>query len=216
MQVRNLIHDNIIEFQVKDLIIFIGTDEEALEAARYDESQYVIKQILGYKGTPEKRNEMMFLVIYDDGDQLWTDFKNISDTLQFEYYINTINRDNIMKYLLSPATAMTMEYATFRKQPINISLTGTSFYLNIKYINPIQYDELLELPNHFCCNYYVQAVWGQVNKKRTDIRLRIPNMNNKSMLVTNIYVQVHGNKTELQPNDVLLSANDIIKYKIKL
>ena len=62
--------------------------EEAYEAAMVDYNQYEVKEILSYKGDPEKRTTMEFVVEFMDGSIVSLPYsKDLSDTVQFEKYV---------------------------------------------------------------------------------------------------------------------------------
>jgi hypothetical protein len=70
--------------------LFIGSREQALEAANWDADQYEVKTIISHRGDPTKRSTLEFLVEFADGDKVWIGYgignNNISKTVQFESY----------------------------------------------------------------------------------------------------------------------------------
>ena len=50
---------------------FYGSLEEATVLAQVDYKQFVVHNITAYRGDPEKRNEMEFLLEYKDGTISW-------------------------------------------------------------------------------------------------------------------------------------------------
>ena len=53
---------------------FFGSKTEAYQAAKVDDEQHVIVAILDYRGEPEKRSTMFFLVEFEEKDVLWIDY----------------------------------------------------------------------------------------------------------------------------------------------
>ena len=51
--------------------LFIGSREQALEAANWDADQYEVKTIISHRGDPTKRSTLEFLVEFADGDKVW-------------------------------------------------------------------------------------------------------------------------------------------------
>lgn len=53
-----------------------------------DYNQYVVKEILSYKSDPERRRDMEFEVLFEDGSVVFLPYsKDLSDTVQFESYV---------------------------------------------------------------------------------------------------------------------------------
>ena len=67
---------------------FSSSREEAYQAALVDYHQYVIDKILEYKGDPELRTSLVFLVRFVDGSEVWLPFsKDLSEAVQFEEFV---------------------------------------------------------------------------------------------------------------------------------
>ena len=74
-------------FHMDDVKMFIGSREEAYKAAKTDDDQYVIKEIIDYKGDPDTRSFMHFLVLFEDDDEVWLQYNtDLALTSQFESY----------------------------------------------------------------------------------------------------------------------------------
>jgi hypothetical protein len=65
--VRNLITEGISVFHSNRLKIFIGTREDAYEAALCDTEQYKIAKFIAYRGEPMIRTSMEFYIRFSDG-----------------------------------------------------------------------------------------------------------------------------------------------------
>ena len=61
-QVRSLVYDNILTFNLDHLKVFVGTESEAKKMALLDKNQYLIKEIQAYRGDPANRTSCTFLV----------------------------------------------------------------------------------------------------------------------------------------------------------
>jgi hypothetical protein len=71
--------------------IFYGTEEQALDTALRDDDQFFVTSILNYRGNPEKRSEMQFLVLYQDDSTHWVNYSSdISSTEIFEIFLYNI------------------------------------------------------------------------------------------------------------------------------
>ena len=66
---------------------FFGSKTEAYQAAKVDDEQHVIVGILDYRGEPEKRSTMFFLVEFEEKDVLWIDYNaDLAASKPFELY----------------------------------------------------------------------------------------------------------------------------------
>jgi hypothetical protein len=69
---------------------FHGTKDAAQKVAMWDQRQYVVQNILAYRGDPEARTTVEFLVLYEDGDKRWITYCN--DLARSEPFFNYIRR----------------------------------------------------------------------------------------------------------------------------
>jgi hypothetical protein len=84
VEVRNLIHGNILTFPVDRLKPFFGSEKDAFQSAMLDNDQYAIEAIRAYRGDPEKRMQCVFLVHFMDGDEVWLPWSfDLASTVQF-------------------------------------------------------------------------------------------------------------------------------------
>ncbi len=68
---------------------FTGSLEEAFDAARSDDDQYVIVKIVDYRGDPEIRSEMEFFVHFEDDDIVWIRYNtDLASSIPFQDYIS--------------------------------------------------------------------------------------------------------------------------------
>ena len=82
---------SIHKFHVTRLKLFIGRREQAKEFAQLDGDQFVIKNILQWKGDPNMRSTMSFKVEFEDGDIVWLPIsKDLNDSIPFRDYITRI------------------------------------------------------------------------------------------------------------------------------
>ena len=88
---RHMASSEVIEYHVDELRLFVGTREEAMEAALLDNDLHYIDKILAHKGDPYHRTSMQFLIRWADGEIKWdrwnTSKDNFSKTNQFSMYI---------------------------------------------------------------------------------------------------------------------------------
>ena len=90
IQVRNILTGAITVVHVDRVKIFHGSKEEAFETAKLDNDSYVITSITAFRGNPELRTSMEFLVLFEDTSLKWMPFESdVSQTIQFEEYIRS-------------------------------------------------------------------------------------------------------------------------------
>ena len=66
---------------------FFGSKAEAYEAAKVDDDQHLIIDILDYRGEPEKRSTMFFLVEFEGNDTVWLGYNaDLAASKPFETY----------------------------------------------------------------------------------------------------------------------------------
>jgi hypothetical protein len=130
VQLKSLTQGHIFTAHVDRLKAFFGTDEEAIEAARYDQDQYVIDKFLAYTGEPDKRTTLMFRVLFQDGTDVWLPYsRDLSETQQFEYYCRSQPE---LYYLLFTAKVADKQIAELNATPIKEVAIGETVYVNIR------------------------------------------------------------------------------------
>ena len=74
----------------EDLYMFYGTTQDAIDASLRDDDQYFINKIIDYRGDPERRTELSFLIQYMDSSTSWVKYsKDINTTEAFEIFCTT-------------------------------------------------------------------------------------------------------------------------------
>jgi hypothetical protein len=64
VQVRDIVTGVVLEFSVVDLEPFFGDKSEAVIAARHDQEQHEVVEILSYRGDHNERSNLQFMVKY--------------------------------------------------------------------------------------------------------------------------------------------------------
>ena len=87
VRLRNLVTGVEKEVHVERLTPFTGTAEQALEMAMLDTDQHFVERLIGYRGNPEVRQTVEFLVEFTDGTLVWKPYDaDIAQTVQFENF----------------------------------------------------------------------------------------------------------------------------------
>jgi hypothetical protein len=71
VQIQHLATGVVLEVHVERLKYYWGDRVEGYDAALRDADQYVVTDILYWRGETKKRSDMWFYVQYADGDILW-------------------------------------------------------------------------------------------------------------------------------------------------
>lgn len=70
IQVRSLVYDNILTFNLDHLKLLVGSEKKAKQMDLLDKNQYLIKEMLAYLGDPLKQTTCLFIIYFDDGDSI--------------------------------------------------------------------------------------------------------------------------------------------------
>jgi hypothetical protein len=133
IECRHLAMGNVEKLDLQHVQLFIGSKEQALEAATWDADQYQVSAILAHRGDPHKRSTMEFLVSLVDGDQLWIGYgisnNNISRTTQFEAYCSAIPELYILIFTVEQAKKLIVQR---NKKRITTLEPDSIFYLDLR------------------------------------------------------------------------------------
>jgi hypothetical protein len=140
VEVRSLVYDNILTFNLDHLKIFVGTEAEAKAMALLDKNQYLIKEVQAYRGDPVTRTTCTFLVWFEDNDLVWLPFStDISNTMQFEVFCNTRPELYILLYSQLEANKM---MAALNRSPISEVKPGDTVYVDLRFYGAGWYNSL--------------------------------------------------------------------------
>jgi hypothetical protein len=124
------VYDSIHSFFAKDLKLFHGSPEQAVDAARRDNDQYAIA-VVTYRGEPLQRTSTSFLVHFVDCDKVWLPWSmDISSTQAFECFCQTRSELYLLLYSAKEAKRI---YAAINKQPISEVKPGDVAYADLRW-----------------------------------------------------------------------------------
>eukprot|EP00973_Karenia_brevis_P090539 12403102-Karenia_brevis.AAC.1 len=84
---KHMAEGHILTFHLERLKLFTGTREEAFALACLDRDQYIIHEIIAYRGNPLSRTTLEFEVVFADGELKWIPYsKDLYDSLPYEHY----------------------------------------------------------------------------------------------------------------------------------
>jgi hypothetical protein len=171
--VTNLVDGSPRAFHVESCVLFAGNREDAIRLARHDDNQYAICEILGWRGDPDKRGSLSFLVLFETGEEVWMLYSSdISHTSELHAYCAL---RPFLQHLSTTQRLVNAAATALNKQGTQLT-KGQSVLLDIRFLGHLRYQlRLLQLPNKYSTRYMVQATATVCNKTKTD--LRIPALN---------------------------------------
>jgi len=195
-------------FHTDHIHIFIGTKEDAMEAALRDFDQHVIHRIITFKGDPYKRTTTSFQVEFADGDILWKQYdKDLADTIQFEDFCRSHR-------FLWPLL-LTQDQANLRNREIIYSPitynNNDTIYVNLYAWTATNY-HANTLPDKYTTSYYVQALCShkKTNTREPKIRLTFP-VFNTHFEVNNSFIFSYCS-SHLPPNAQLITPELFLQH----
>jgi hypothetical protein len=187
--------------------LFIGTREDAYEAALRDTEQYEIAEFIVYRGEPMIRTSMEFYIRFSDGCYHW---KYWSPDLFFTVQYDIVSVD--IQYKLAAALIREINV-----KPILSVSPGTTVFIDLRGIGCGWY-ESLNLSNSSFAVYIVPLTYGQwQNVNHTKIQCSIPSLDihwHGRASVNTYFLRAFGNSTELQENISLCSLDFISEHDL--
>ena len=208
---KNLATGAIEVLDLEKIQLFIGSKEEAMEAATWDADQYVVDKILAHRGDPWHRTTMEFLIVYSDGDQLWqrfnTDNHNISKTIIFEDYCRS--KPELFILLLTDTEARKHKAAINKKRIVSLK-PGDHFFLDIRLWGWQWYDNL-DLPDKHFKTYLTECQAIELGSRDTKIKI-YDKVFKKEYWFQNFDVISHCYRREISDNDILITQEVLSTY----
>lgn len=145
------------EFHVTEVALWVGTEEEAEEAARWDNDVYVVRKVLAHRGNIYIKTHMEFLLQYSDGQKLWMPYgkrKDQIDSTLEALQIYCMHTPELCTFCMNDRVARKYIRENTRKlDEIDIK-TDDIFYLDIRWYSwvkegkdRITWFQDLQLPN---------------------------------------------------------------------
>jgi hypothetical protein len=175
-----------------------------------DGDQYITKTIKGYRGNPiNGRLYMTFLIEYEDGDTVWTQFSNdLRENTTFMSYVSSIPE---LITLSNTREFWTSKLKEIDKTPIDAHIT--TFYLDIRTLgtNFTWYDNL-NLPDADTTTYRTIAKIERLNnKRRANVLLPEFGPNEKLLSLPHSWFYIHACVRQLK-NFTLVDRRFIRKF----
>ena len=208
VNVRDLIKNNYRDFHMSELIRFKGNAQQAYELALTDNNQFVIKEILGYSGTPAMRSTMEFKVHFVNGTVSWLPWQEISETEALAIFISESAYLRILRWKSYDVKKLISRY---KKAFIEESLIGTTFFMNLRAFGASLYSTFTAIEDRFCKDYYLSALIvsyvqgknGIADKK--NVNVRIFSLKNE-FFADAFFLFLHAANVNLPPNGTLIKT----------
>ena len=124
------------EFHVSEVALWVGTELEAEEAARWDSDVYVVTKVLGHRGNIYVKTHMEFLLEYKDGEKVWMPYgkrKDMIDSTLEALQIYCVHTPELYTFCMNDRVARRYIRENMRKlDEIDIKM-GNIFYLDIRW-----------------------------------------------------------------------------------
>lgn len=208
VELRNLVRGDVFKTHVENLKIFFGSREEAVELAILDNDEYQIDEFLAYRGEPNKRTSIEFLVRFSDGDEVWLPWsRDLFTTKQYEAFCR-INTE------LRPLLVSEKQAQKDRQLLVNSDVTevkeGDVVFVDLRTYGSDWYNTLL-LPDKDRLKYMLEYRYLGIHKSRKLIQCYCP-LFQEYFWVDNDFIMRYGNIRSLPPRAILLDQQWVDKY----
>lgn len=159
--VKHLAHKETRTLETPVLKHYIGNEADAFKAALYDKDQFVVTKISNYRGDPEYRSTMEYMVHFEDGSISWRKHEpDITTTKAFEEFITRPDLPQL--YILTQnadfARSMIKAWDRIRIDPL---LANTTAYLDLRSWG--LFYNTLEIPDKDIRTFMVPVKLGKIN-----------------------------------------------------
>jgi hypothetical protein len=213
VHIKDMVRHSILKAYSGHLSVFTGTPEDAIQASRLDNQQYEITRILGYRGDPEKRTTMEFLILFADNSEVWRTYdQDLDSTIQYETFCST---NHELRYLLRLASLAPMTRKWLRSHPFVIE-PQSSCYVNLRSWGQLWYSELA-LPDVFTQRYVVKATYGNTLRirGRDHVEVSFPIFEEHWLSKDALdfeWISLWGRYIELDPSWIVIDEPFVILY----
>jgi hypothetical protein len=210
VEVRSLVYDNILMFNLDHLKPFIGTEAEAKAMALLDKNQYLIKEIQAYRGDPITRSTCTFLLWFEDNDLVWLPWSpDVSNTQQFEAFCTS--RPELYTLLYSQAEAQKM-IAAINRSPISEVKPGDTVYVDLRFYGAGWYNSLA-LPDADTIRYLVPFRYTRWFHKSSQTKIVARcEIFNEEWPVNHHFVRAYGSVTTPPLGSVMVDSDLAQRY----
>jgi len=204
-----LSHAVIPGLQVAKLKRFVGSPADAFKMAQLDNDQFEVSSILAYRGDPDVRSTVQFLVKFSDSTTHWLTYtKDLFDTIQYEDFCSSLPQLRQMKYGALDALKYRRK---LKSEPIKLVAPGDVTYVDLRSWGATWYSTL-DIPDRDTNTYVVRCVYGDFrNKSNTRINAKFGVLD-ESYAADNLFVTDYGSSKIISPGHILVDAKFMEQY----
>jgi hypothetical protein len=208
IECKHICQGSIHKFHVSEVKIFHGSKEQALEMAKLDFDQYVVKKILAYRGDPDTRTTMEFYVHFEDDSKVWIPYnKDLDASVQFEDYCRSRPELSLLLYSASEAKRRKAE---INRKPITEVDHGDIVFVDLRCYGSSWYSNL-NFPDADFKNYVVLYEYGKwKDKSRRRISCYCKAFN-EVFVVDHHFVLAYGSKKVFNHSTDILIDSQFVK-----
>ena len=208
---KHLHRNESVVLQSEQVKPFFGTRDEASDAALLDRDERKFDCIINWKGDPQRRTHCDFRVKWTDGTYSWEQWKreNISDTLQYEEYIN--RTPELMPLRSETAKEYALKRTALRKQAVSVSVNDILYVdfrtWNTDFENP--WFDRLNLPDsddvqYVCLCKVTRVLASAKSAVRNKAEIVFPLFGKAVTVVQEDWIQTWGQNTEIPAGAVFV------------
>jgi hypothetical protein len=207
---------------------FFGTEASARDTAMRDQDQFEVDRILAWRGDPNRRKSLQFLVLFADGDTSWNHFcEDLWSTQAFAKYCSSLN---VLRGLLFKQPDDVKRQKDIRRRPIDklqsffqssdsidsfytpVIGPGVSVFVDLRSWSDASlswyYD--LELPEPDRTTYVVLGEYGEfMSRDHRMIKIAFAALDSEHV-VESYWVYAHGMRTVFDPEGMVLVDEDFV------
>jgi hypothetical protein len=201
VQIRHLATHEIKEVHVERLKMYYGNRNAAYDASLTDADQFVVDEILAWRGTVKERSYMWFKVKYADGDVIWIPWSKDLETCQ--PYEKLVMQEKPLFLLRFKTAIAEKERALLNRKPIVDVRPGDRAYVDLRFWDAVWYDQL-NLPESYVRIHVVPCIyvdWKDKEHKRINLRC---DMFDETLLLQHYDVYCYGTIKQFDPTRMIL------------
>jgi hypothetical protein len=212
---KHLHQNDEVVLQAEQVKPFFGSKEDAFHVALNDHNQYVVKRLIGWKGTPLERSTCSFKILWADNSESWHPFDthNITDTSQYEQYVNAVPE-------LLPLRFLSKDYpkaqTAMRKLPVTLQ-KGDKRFVDMRSFGQDWLDSC-NIPDSDDTQFVAECLVTRVfsspasNPVKNAFSVKFPVFGPKAVDRQQDWILCWGQHEQIPPGAVLVDAAFIDKY----
>lgn len=188
VRLENLLSHEEKVVHVSQVVLFEGNLHDAIQLAMRDNQQYKIETFLAFRGNPEIRTTVEFLILFEDGSEEWLVWSH--ELFTTKPYEDFCSKYVMLTPLLHSATEASRIISSINATPISEVTPGVHVFVDLRWESHTWYKQL-SLPNLFTTKYVIEMVYQRFIGRKKKIVLYNP-LFDKSYTVDHVFVRWYG------------------------